>query len=286
MKYLIRPLLCALLSLPVLPYPVWAAETPAPMPASGSDGSMIDISAEQSLEWHQDSRLYVARGKAKAIRDGMAVEADLLTAHQRDSKGKPAAAQKGQMATDIDVLTAEGNVFIHDAKQQVFGERAIYDFDKKLIKITGDNLKYVTEKNVVTARDSLEYLEDKKIAIARGRAIGEHMNSRVEADVLSAHFGTTPQGQMEMTAMTARGNVIIVTKDGGVSRGDTAVYDTKRNIATLSNNVRITRGKTQLAGDKAEVDFASGQSRLLSSGGGGRVRAVLAPSSKNEKTKP
>jgi len=38
--------------------------------------------------------------------------------------------------------------------------------------------------------------------------------------------------------------------------------------------VRITRQDTQLAGDKAEVDFASGESRLINTGSG-RVRALL-----------
>lgn len=248
---------------------------------------MVDISAEQSLEWHQDSRLYVARGKAKAVRGDMIVEADLLTAHQRDTKdsateGKAKGSKTAQGTGSIDQMTAEGNVHIHDPKQQAFGDKAVYDLDQKAFKMTGSNLKYMTAKDIVTARDSLEYYEDRQIAIARGRAIGEHQENRVEADILSAQFAKTPAGEVEMTQLHGKGNVLITTKDGGLSRGDNAVYDVKKNVAILTKNVRITRGDTQLSGDKAEVDFTSGQSRLINSGSG-RVRALLPAS--NDKSK-
>ena len=261
-----------------------APETDAPAKANET----IDISAEESLEWHQDSQLYIARGRAKAVRGTMTVEADILTAHQRDAKqpspqNKDAQNKNTQNGSDIDRMTAEGNVHIYDTKQQVFGQKAVYDVDHNAIKITGDNLKLITEKNIVTAKDSLEYYQDKKLAIARGQAIGEHEGNRVEADLLTAQFAQNAQGALEMTELTAKDNVIIITKDGGVSRGNNALYNVKKNSAVLTDKVRITRGETQLAGDKALIDFTTGQSRLINSGSG-RVRALL-PASGAKKTK-
>lgn len=256
----------------------------APQAQAQNANEAIDISAEESLEWHQEQQLYIARGKAKAIRDGVTVEADLLTAHQRDPKSSvPVKNTKQTMGGDVDIMTAEGSVRIHDGARQVFGEKAVYDLDAGTIKITGNNLKFITDKDIVTAKDSLEYYEAKKTAVARGHAIGEHSGNRVEADTLSALFAPTVSGQLEMTEMVAKGDVTIVTKDGGISRGNKAVYDVKKNAAVLSENVRITRGNTQLAGDKALVDFATGQSRLVNSGSG-RVRALL-PASGNKKEK-
>ncbi len=257
----------------------------AVLPCAAQEGP-LEISAEESLEWYQDTQLYVARGRAKAVRGDKTIEADVLTAHQRDTK-TPLSKGTGQNKTqqtsgDIDRMTAEGNVHFYDSKNQVFGQKAVYDVDNGLIKVTGDNLKLITEKNVVTAKESLEYDENKKTAVARGHAIGEQGGSRVEADVLTAHFAPSLQGSLAMTDMVAKGNVIIVTKDGGISRGDDGVYDTQKNSAVLSGHVRITRGQTQLAGDKALVDFTSGQSRLINSGSG-RVRALLPAS--NEKKK-
>jgi len=298
MAAFLRPLTFALMGLMLTVTPALCKEkakaapkqraAPVQAMAAGSN-DMIDISAQDSLEWYQDTKLYVARGKAKAIKGEMAVEADLLTAHQREAKKdeapKPQGAQ-AQASGSIDRMTAEGNVHMYDPQRQVFGQKAVYDVDQKVIKVTGDNLKYMTEKNVLTAKESLEYFDDKKLVVARGHAIGENEGSRIEADILSAQFTQNPAGQMEMTQMMGKGNVIIVTKDGGVSRGDNGVYDVKKNVAVLTSHVRVTRGETQLAGDRAEVDFATGQSRLINSGSG-RVRALLPSSgAKKEKSTP
>jgi lipopolysaccharide export system protein LptA len=257
---------------------------PAQTPLSSGGDGQIEVTADESLEWYQDQRLYVARGNAKAIRGTMTVEADILTAHERNkteqaTPDKVADATKDKAVTggSIDRLTAEGRVHITDPRQQVFGEHAIYDFDRKVAEVTGSNLKYVTAKDVVTARNSLEYYEDKNMAVARGKAIAVHDGRHVEGDVLTAHFTQTPAGQQEMSQMTAEGNVTVLTATD-VARGDKAVYDVKKNAAVLTGHVRVTRQDTQLTGDKAEVDFASGQSRLLNEGKG-RVRALLSPKS-------
>ncbi|NTU77409.1 MAG: hypothetical protein HGA90_06310 [Alphaproteobacteria bacterium] len=243
----------------------------------------IEVTADKSLEWYQDTKLYVARGNAKATRGTMTIEADILSAHERDSsapKADNATAKEGAdplaQSGNIDRLTAEGNVHLIDARQEVFGEHAVYDLDRKVATITGSNLKYATTKDVVTARDSLEYHEGKNTALARGKAIAVYDDRRVEADVLAAHFTSGATGQMEVSSMTAEGNVTVLTKTD-VARGDKAVYDLKRNVAVLTGHVRITRADTQLSGDKAEVDFATGQSRLINTGKSGRVRALLTP---------
>ncbi|MDD2326241.1 MAG: LptA/OstA family protein [Alphaproteobacteria bacterium] len=259
------------------------AKGKAALQAPATVSEMVDISADESLEWYKDTRLYVARGKARAVRGAMIVEADLLTAHARDPQEGGAKTQGGS----IDTMTAEGHVVIRDDKQQVYGDRAVYDLDAKLVKITGSNLRYVTDKDTVTAKDSLEYDEGQSTALARGRAMAEHQGSRIEADILAASLETGATGAKEISKIRAKGNVIIVTKDGGVSRGERAEYDAKQDKAYLMDQVRITRDQTQLAGDKAEIDFKTGQSRLLNSGGG-RVRALLpsASPSKNKGEQP
>jgi lipopolysaccharide export system protein LptA len=264
-----------------------AAQTDAPAMSNGP----IEITADESLEWYQDKHLYVARGNAKAVRGSMTVEADVLTAHEREKtpqqdgkaveppEDKTKTPGAGPVGGNIDLLTAEGHVHITDPRQQVFGERAVYNLDTRTAKVTGGNLKYVTDKDVVTARDSLEYDEEKNMAIARGKAVAVHDQRRVEADVLTARFAQSATGQMEMVDMTAEGHVTVLTGND-ISRGDHAVYDIKRNVAVMTGHVRVTRGETQLAGDRAEVDFTKGESRLINQGHG-RVRALLVP--KNDK---
>ena len=225
----------------------------------------------------------------------MTVEADLLTAHERDATAKPgvpgtvsqpattsppadgksAKTTGGDGTGDIDKMTAEGNVRVTTSKGKVTGDHGVYDVDQHVALVTGNNLKYETDRETVTAKKSLEYWEDKKIAVARGDAVAVDGDRHVEGDVLTAQFRDLPNGKSELHTMTAEGHVTVITAND-VSRGNRAVYDISRNIAILTGNVRITRADgTQLTGDVGEVDFAANQSRLLNEGKG-RVRALLA----------
>lgn len=245
----------------------------------------VDVTADKSLEWYQDQRIYVARGNAKAIRGDLVVEADILTAHERERpksdkttvKTAPKTATKtadNTDAGDIDKMTAEGHVRITNPKQQVTGDHAVYDLIGHYMVVTGNNLRYVTAKDIVTAKDSLEYWEDKKIAVARGNAEGIRDGRHVKGDVLTAEFRDTPSGEQELWKMTSEGHVTVVTKTD-FTNGDRMVYDVARNIAVVSGHVHITRQDgTQLSGDVGEVDFANNQSRLLNEGHG-RVHALL-----------
>ncbi len=264
--------------------------------SNGSGGSHIEVSADQSLEWYQDQHLYVARGNAKAVRGAMTVEADTLSAHERETASKSktktenppptAATEKSDgkasgdsNAGDIDKMTAEGHVHVTTQKSNIYGEHGVYDMGNHVAYLTGNGLKYQTPTETVTSRDSLEYWEDKKMAVARGNAVAIKGERHVEGDVLTAQFRDMPNGKSEMHTLTAEGHVVVITAND-VSRGDRAVYDVSRNIAILTGNVRITRADgTQLTGDVGEVDFAANQSRLLNQGKGTRVRALLVSKS-------
>ena len=93
-----------------------------------------------------------------------------------------------------------------------------------------------------------------------------------------AHFseGTSDAAvrQSDLDRIEAVGNVLISTPSEIViaERGD---YDLQTGLAQLAGGVKITRGETQLNGERAEVDLNSGRSRLLSDGE--RVKGVFLP---------
>ncbi len=61
----------------------------------------IEVTADQSLEWYQDAHIYVARGHARAVRGDMVVEADLLSAHERENPpGAPKGTQSRKQLTN------------------------------------------------------------------------------------------------------------------------------------------------------------------------------------------
>ncbi len=247
-----------------------AAATAQSLGAGGA-GKAIEIDAAEGIEWHRKQKLYIARGDARATRGDLTVRAEVLTAHYRTSD---------QGETEIFRIEADGAVKLTSPGETAYGEKGVYDVDKGLLLLTGDNLRLVTEEDVVRARDSLEYWEDRKIAVARGEAVAERDDQEVRADVLTAYFQPDKAGELELTTIRADGNVEITTPTEFAS-GDGGVYYVKDQFATLSGEVKITRGNDQVNGEYAEMNMATGVSRLLGAppgqSGDNRVRGLLVP---------
>ena len=242
--------------------------------AGGSKELPIEITADQTLEWLKNEQAYVARGKAAAKRGDVTVFADTLYAYYRN---KPTGG------TEIYRLAGEGKVHIHSPRQEAFGDKVVYDVDKQVAVLTGNNLRMVTPTDVITARDSLEYHRDRQLAVARGnaRAVQTRNNERNElkADVITGTFAEDAQGELKMERMDAKGNVVLTTPRD-VVQGNEGTYNVKENTATISGDVKITRGDNQLNGASAFVDMNTGISRLAaarSDNQGGRVRGLFVP---------
>ena len=71
------------------------------------------------------------------------------------------------------------------------------------------------------------------------------------------------------------GSVDVRTSEGNTASGNSLVYLAKTEKATLVGDVSVSDGKSTMQGGRAEVDFVSGNSRLLSDEKNGRVRGVL-----------
>ena len=226
------------------------------------------MEADGSLEWHEDLRLYVARGNA-VLRQGEAeLRAETITAHYRE---------QAEGGTEIFRLIAEGGVLVADETQSVEGDRLEYDLDSDTVIVTGGDLRLETGTETVTADESLEYYQSEQVAVARGNARVVSGTDTVDADVLVAEFADGPDGSQALSVLNALGRVLIVT-ERDVASGDEAVYNVAEQLATLSGSVRLTSGDSQLNGDYAGIDLATGISRLLAlPGAEGRVRALLVP---------
>jgi lipopolysaccharide export system protein LptA len=263
-----------------------AAQTVGGFDFSASD-EPLEVTAEQGIEWRRDEKVYIARGNARAARGELSVTADVLTARYREgADGK----------IDIFSIEADGNVRLASTDSVVTGERAVYDIDKAVLLVTGDNLKAVTEKATVTARDSLEYWDTERVIVARGDAVAVEGDRRVEADMLTGYLrrageggGTAGDAEGGLYQVEAEGDVLLTTADE-VVRAAKAVYNLDKEIATLTGGVKITRGENQLNGDYAEVNLKTGVSRLMgnpsatggSDGGDGRVHTLIIPDRKPE----
>ncbi len=286
----LRLFLLAGLAAAVLADPPAAAQSLGGL-ATGS-GAPLEIFADRGIEWLRSERKYVARGNALARQGDTQVAADVLTAHYRESgaaasgspdsgaadSGAADSGAGGQRGGNIYRIVAEGNVVITSPDQVAYAERAVYFVDEQIAVLRGGNLRLETAEEVVTARDSLEYWENYQgtpVAVARGDATVLADGRRLEAEELVATLRPDDSGQTEIVQIDAFGEVEISSPEE-YARGDRGVYYVKEEVAILAGDVRITQGETQLNGQRAEVNMATGVSRLLPTSGG-RVQGILTP---------
>lgn len=238
--------------------------------SQGDDRVPVTVEADNGIEWVRDSKTYIARGNARATRGDTSVTAETLTARYRE---------KPDGTTEIYVMEAEGNVVIATPRERATGGRAVYNLDKASIILTGRNLTFRNAGDLITARDTLEYWQERQVAIARGdaKAIRTNPSQEIRADTLTAFFQEAKKGGTELARVDADGNVVITTPQE-VARGREGVYNALKGTATLDGDVRITRGKNQLNGERAVVNLNTGVSRLLPAGkGGDRVKGLFTP---------
>jgi lipopolysaccharide export system protein LptA len=228
----------------------------------------IQIEADEGIEWQRAKQVYLARGNARATQGGVSVEGDELIAHY-----KPNAAGENEIYR----INANGNVRITSESEVAVSDNAVYDIDNGVLVMTGDTIRLDTAEDTIIARDSLEYYEQQQMAIARGDALAIRDDRRLRADTLTAHFGEGGRSA-SMDRIEANGNVLVSTPTD-IVRAEQGDYNPDRGLATLTGNVKITRGDTQLNGDRAEVNLTTGESRLLSSRSGERVRGLFLPKS-------
>jgi len=263
---------------------------------SRSGDAPVTIHAKQGIEWNRDARKYVARGDAVATRNEATVRADVLTAYYRDKPRKASAAKSGDPSgdsgQDIYRVDATGNVRINANDRTAYGDKGVYNVDEAVFVLTGRNLRFLSNQGTLTARDSLEYWEAKRMAIARGAAMLDKGEQRINADILTALLSETgaggaktasppgkgakpaDTGESDVRQVDAFGNVL-VSLPTAIIRGDRGVYVPKTGVATICGNVRVTSGKNQLNGECAEVNLSTNIYRLT-----GRAQGLVIPKKK------
>ena len=254
----------------------------APLSAQGLGGlaesdEPLEVTAEEGIEWYREEQIYIARGDARAVSGNTEVFADLLKAHYRE-------AEDG--GNEIHLIEAIGAVRIETPNEIVYGDQAQYILDQEVIVLRGRDLRFASRNgsDTITARDSLEYWRDREIAVARGDAQAVHEDKQINADVLVAHFKAAEGNKQDVSQVDAEGNVTIRTPTDFVV-GNKGIYYVKQELARLQGDVKITRDNNQLNGEYAEVNLATGISKLLGSvpgdaGSKGRVDALILPKAK------
>ncbi len=264
-------LFMALIAALIVPLGAGGAARAQGLVSQGEDGVPVEISADEGIEWRRDEKVYIATGNARAAQGKVEIFGQRLSAYYRDKEDGSTEIYRVEGQGDVRIVTPDGSVF---------GDEGYYEVDRGLAVLTGRDLRLLTKEDTITARDSLEYSEKDQTAIARGEAVAIRDDKRLTADVLTAHFHTDAEGKQQVHALAAQGNVSISTPSEYM-QSDRGVYYVADELAELFGNVKITRGQNQLNGGYAEINLATGVSRLLANppggSGEGRVRGLLVP---------
>lgn len=244
-------------------------------PVNSEKDKPLEITAEQTLEWHRNDKKYIARGKAEARQGTVGINADILSADYRESQNSN---------YDIYRMTAEGDVIITSQGNQAYGDKAVYDIDSGMAVMTGQALKMTAPNQTLTARDKFEYGVTEGRLSAYGDVVVTRPNDKMQADKASAFFSQDKQdnGQRTLERLEAEGNVVVTTATETL-RGDRGVYRANTNIAEVTGNVKIIRGPNVLEGNRAEINLTTNVSRMFGNqtgtSGTGRVKGVFYPDS-------
>jgi lipopolysaccharide export system protein LptA len=266
----------------------WSQETTAPAADGGggfgfsnNDKDPIEISAENGIEWKRDTRTYTARGNALAQQGDTSIAADTLIAYLDEQD-------------ELSHWEAIGNVKIQTNQSTSYGDRANYQEASRLLVLTGKNLKVVTERQTVTARDQIEYWRDKDVVVAKGAVVvvRPEKNTTIHSDEATAYFRdklddpATPEDETgdgsEIYQVEAQGHVRVDRKEQ-TAFSDHLAYNPETEVAVLTGNVTIHSKDNTYKGARAELDLQNDVSRLLPAPGQ-RVFTTIRPKDKTDDT--
>lgn len=247
-------------------------------PVSENSDQPLEITADQTLEWRRAENLFIARGDALAVQGDVSLAADILQADYRDKK---------ETGMEITKITASKNVVITSRNNKAYGEEAIYEIQKGLAVMTGNNLRMTAPDQTLTARDRFEYWTEEGRLIAYGDARLSQTNEQGQTNTLSADkiiavLKEDSSGKRALHSLEALGNVVIVTPTETLS-GARGLYRADINTAEITGGVTIKRGPNILKGARADIDLNTNISRMY--GGAeknGRVRGVFYPGSEEK----
>lgn len=243
----------------------------SPLTSSDSD-SPIEISAEESLQWLQDKKQYVANGAVIVSQDDMTLNADQLVADYDENSDD---------SLNITILTATGNVIIKDAENTATGDKVTYDLQTEEIVLTGETPTLVTPEQTISASEKLTYNMQLGTAEAIGNAKIQTAKETLEATKITANLSKPEEGKkQQLTSAKATGGIKITTKDETIT-GKTGTYDAIKNTAAVNGNVKIKRGPNILEGARATVNLNTNISQIFGNETTGkRVKGVFFPKSK------
>jgi lipopolysaccharide export system protein LptA len=150
--------------------------------------------------------------------------------------------------------------------------------DKKKEATFSGNVKVVQGDTTMTSKSLVVFYEQTAAAPATPAPApikGAKAAPAPNAPLPAATPG--PGGSSNIRRLEAKGSVVVTQKEQVVT-GETAIFDTKANLITMTGGVVLTQCKNVLRGDRLLVDMTTGVSRVESDSG--KVQGLFDQSDK------
>ena len=231
----------------------------------------LKVEADESLEWFEKEKYYLAKGNVILTKDGLRLSASKIRANYQEDNGENV----------LKMIIANGNVILTKGKVKATGEFMRYNVKEKIALISGSYQTFTSPSGYIESTKELIFNDNTNKAQAIGKVkIILKNKTTIFADSVNADF--TGKAKSLQKAF-AKGNVVIENYiDGKKSQADIGVYDSKKEIIELKGNVKIFNKGSVIMGSQGVNNIKTGISKITGDTKQ-RVKGTFSPKKKIKK---
>ena len=231
------------------------------------NSSELTVEADDSIEWFEKEKYYVAKGNVILKKDGFTLNANFVQAYYEIKDGENV----------LNKILAKDNVTLTKEKTKAKGQLMTYNLNNKIAILSGPFQTLTSQSGYVESNKIIKFNDLKNKAEAEGKVKVILSNKTViRADKINADL---KKKDKSIKYAIARGNVFIENKiKGNKSKANLGIYNSSDEIIKLSGNVILTNMDSTISGSKGETNLKTGISTIISDPNNKqRVKGVFSP---------
>ena len=235
--------------------------------------SELTVEADESLEWFEKEKYYLAKGNVILKKDGVTLKANIIKADYVFENGENIL--KKLIAKDKVVLTKDNT--------KATGQHITYNLNEKIAEISGPFQTFSSPSGYVESKKNMSFDDMNNKAEAEGDVkIILSNKTIIYADNVKADFESSKKS---LKQAIAKGNVIIENKSKErKSKADLGVYNSNDETIRLTGNVVIINQKSKLSGSMGVANLKTGVSNIIGDPKNKkRVQGTFSPIKKQKK---
>ena len=240
---------------------------------TNNNKSELTVEADESLEWYEKEKYYLAKGNVILKKDGVTLKANTVKAEY--------VLQNGENI--LKKIIAKEKVILTKENTKATGKYMAYDLNDKIARISGPFQTFSSPSGYVESKKIIIFDDHNNKAEAEGNVKIILPNKTViYADNVKADFESKNK---TLKKAIAKGNVVIENKaKGRKSKADLGVYNSDDEIIRLTGNVVIINQKSKLSGSKGITNLKTGVSNIIGDPKNKkRVQGTFSPIKKQKK---